>query len=116
MYCRNCINETDAQICSQHNANCGSLAAVDDCGNMRTVTCGGCTTPAVCGGSGTPNVCGGTTLTCSFGRVQVQPDQFCPSSRDAGVWGVQEQVISQLVFTWNQSRGRYEAPTTVQES
>lgn len=51
--------ETEAQLCEQANAECGTLEIQDSCGVLRTVSCGDtCETPETCGGDGEDNVCG----------------------------------------------------------
>lgn len=55
-----CTGETNATLCQQEGAQCGTLQVRDRCDVQRTVDCGGCTSPATCGGGGQANACGCT--------------------------------------------------------
>jgi hypothetical protein len=59
--CGGCKPETDGELCSAAQKNCGAYSAMDRCGNMRTAICGTCTQPnQICGGGLSANVCGCT--------------------------------------------------------
>lgn len=53
-----CTLVSEAELCDEAGANCGSIDVRDNCGDERTIECGTCTSPETCGGSGTDNVCG----------------------------------------------------------
>ena len=77
-----CIPQTDAELCTQRGATCGSLFVTDQCARSRSVECGMCGASQVCRSNEcefcTPscgtrqcgsNGCGGTCGTCPSGEV-----------------------------------------------
>lgn len=116
--CRDCVNESDAQFCQRLGASCDVITALDDCDVSRTVNCGPCTSPTTCGGGGSPNVCGGTGgITCTTAVVATPPTGNgpgqCPVDGDGGVTVKGTQTFSDMTFTWNPQRLRYQFATTV---
>jgi len=56
--CTTCVPDSDATLCANRGAECGTLDVTDNCGTSRRVTCAGCTLPATCNGGGVANTCG----------------------------------------------------------
>ncbi|NPD29864.1 tetratricopeptide repeat protein [Corallococcus exiguus] len=56
---KECIAESEEEVCHRVSAQCGPLQATDICGNTSNIaSCGTCTAPQTCGGSGVANQCG----------------------------------------------------------
>lgn len=59
-----CTAETNEELCTRNNVECGDFTGTDNCGAERTVSCGDegvvCTIYETCGGGGTPGQCGCT--------------------------------------------------------
>jgi len=103
--CVACSGETDAQMCSRLNKQCGSYGGTDNCGRTRTAQCGGCPAAQTCGGDAysTPNRCGCTPETnaafCTrtshtCGSVQAADNCGTQRSVDCGTCPVASVVVA----------------------
>ena len=89
---RDCLPESDAELCNRLGNNCGALSATDNCGEFRSVTsCGTCALPQICGGGGEPNVCG-----CSESDADlcVRIGKNCGAVNAMDLCGVERTVAS----------------------
>lgn len=64
--CATCVDSrTDAQLCLERGADCGTLTITNRCGAPRTLDCGVCSGADSCGGGGVANVCGEAENDCA---------------------------------------------------
>jgi hypothetical protein len=72
-----CVPRSDAQLCADAGAVCGSLVVTDNCGTLRTVNnCGGCSGTNVWVEDGSPYLCCQNSHSCTC-QDEVQEGPAC---------------------------------------
>ncbi len=84
-----CVPETDAQLCSNAGATCGSITVTDRCGSSRTVSCGGCSGGNTCQN----NSCVCPTPSCGSAQCGTVSNS-CGNTRNCGSCGAGENCNS----------------------